>query len=202
MNGRSHILLASAVVLLVGGGGALAIDRLVPTPSESHAPASASIGGPFTLVAGGGKTVTDASFRGKWMLVYFGYTFCPDACPTTLTNMSLALRKLGPLADRIAPLFISVDPKRDTPKVMANYVKSFDPRILGLTGTPDEVAAAARAYHVYYAVEKGGGADYVVDHSSYVYVMNPEGKFVKFFAGSTPGDQMAALLAPLLQPNS
>ena len=103
-----------------------------------------TIGGPFTLSTPDGTTVTDQTYRGKWLLVYFGYTFCPNSCPTTLLEVATALEKLGLDAAQVQPLFITVDPQRDTPKVMQQYTQSFDPRIVGLTGTPQQIAAAAQ----------------------------------------------------------
>src|SRR5689334_12038349 len=111
---------------------------------------ASAVGGPFTLSTLDGRIVTDQTYRGKWVLVYFGYTFCPSSCPTTLLAVSMALKKLGPDAAQVRPLFISVDPERDTPKVMQQYIESFDPRIVGLTGTPQQIAAAAHEYGAYY----------------------------------------------------
>lgn len=163
-------------------------SRMAPSPA-------AQVGGPFTLTDQTGKTVTDADFRGRHMLIYFGYTFCPDVCPTELATMARALDALGPPADRVAPLFISVDPRRDTVAHMADYVALFHPKLVGLTGTPEQVAAAAKAYRVYYA--KAGdtsGDDYLMDHSSFIYWMGPDGKFVAVFPAGTTSDEMAEKL--------
>jgi protein SCO1 len=182
---RALIVTAFAIAML-GVGLAFAVSRWDVVTS------SPSIGGPFTLNTSDGGTVTDKTYRGKWLIVYFGYTFCPDACPTTLTNISGALEQLGPLAARVQPIFISVDPKRDTPRVMAEYMKSFDPRIVGLTGTPEETAAAAAQYHVvYYASSNADDDDYVVDHSSLIYVMSPQGKFLGSVVGNTESGRLA-----------
>lgn len=139
-----------------------------------------AIGGPFTLENGDGQTVTPASFRGEYMLVYFGYTYCPDVCPTTLNEVAAALDKLGPKAKRIQPLFITVDPARDTPAALKQYTSAFSPRLMGLTGTPEEIAQAEREYHVYAAkhVVGPGPNDYTMDHSSVLYLMGPDGRFV------------------------
>lgn len=163
-----------------------------------------AIGGPFTLTAADGSTVTDRTYRGKIMLVYFGYTDCPDACPTALNEISDALAELGPLADHVQPLFITIDPRRDTREVMATYVKAFDSRIIGLTGTPAEIAAAAKAYRVYYAPYKTPDAPdgYLMDHTSVVYVMNEEGRFVASFTHETPAAQMAERLRKLISKTS
>ncbi len=156
-----------------------------------------AIGGPFTLEDGAGKPVTDASFRGKYMLVYFGYTFCPDVCPTTLNDVAQALDKLGGKADRVTPVFITVDPARDTPAVVRQYAAAFSPRLQGLTGTPEQIAAVAHEYRVYYAVHRTGPnpGDYTMDHSSVLYVMDPAGRFVGIVAADDGPDKMAAELA-------
>src|SRR5260221_13992344 len=171
------------------------ITNRVPEQTSSS---SAQIGGPFTLVAADGKTVTDQTYRGKWLLIYFGYTFCPDACPTALNNMSIALDKLGAEANKVQPLFITVDPKRDPPQAMADYLKSFDPRIVGLTGSQAQTDSVAKAYRVYVALQKTDGDDYLVDHNAYIYVTNPQGKFVNVVAGDVAGDQMADRLRRMM----
>jgi protein SCO1 len=167
----------------------------------ARATASAlTVGGPFTLSTLDGRIVTDQTYRGKWLLVYFGYTFCPSSCPTTLLAVSMALKKLGPDAAQVRPLFISVDPERDTPKVMQQYIESFDPRIVGLTGTPQQIAAAAHEYGAYYVRHSIGPGpnDYVVDHSTYLYVMDPRGRFVRAFDPDASGDQIADVLHTLV----
>jgi protein SCO1 len=159
------------------------------------------IGGPFTLTDGDGRTVTDRDLRGHYLLVYFGYTYCPDVCPTTLTSLAGALDKLGPRADLLQPVFITVDPARDTPKVMKDYTAAFGPRFLGLTGTPEQIATAAREYRVYYAVHRDADAKanaYTVDHSSLVYLMDPDGRFVAPIRADAGADQMAGDIAKYL----
>lgn len=121
------------------------------TAGGASVPAGISIGGPFHLTDDKGHVVTDATHRGRWMLVFFGYTNCPDECPLTLQKMAAALGKLGPLADKVAPLFVTVDPARDTPARLASYLANFDPSIIGLTGTDAQIAEAAKAYRVYYS---------------------------------------------------
>ena len=155
---------------------------------------AAAIGGPFTLQDGSSRTVTDQSFRGKYMLVYFGYTFCPDVCPTTLNDVAQALDKLGGKADRVQPLFITVDPARDTAPVMQKYTEAFSPRITGLTGTAGQIAAVAREYRVYYAPHKTGPnpGDYTMDHSSILYLMGPNGRFIGVIRADEGADQIAA----------
>lgn len=157
---------------------------------------NAAIGGPFTLIATNGEIVADQTYRGKWLVIFFGYTFCPDVCPTALSNMTVAIETLGPDAAKLQPLFITVDPERDTRDVLTEYLKSFDPRILGLTGTRAQVNNVLKQYRVYVALQKSeaGDKDYLVSHSGYIYLMNPEGKFVKVIQGSEDGEKIAAWL--------
>ena len=127
---------------------------------------AAAIGGPFALQTIYGTTVTDRTYRGKWMVIYFGYTRCPDACPTALSNLGVAAEKLSKTADKITPLFISVDPERDTRQVVSAYLDSFDRRIVGLTGSRIQIEAVTKAYRVFVEAHKEQGDDYIVDHSA------------------------------------
>ena len=192
-----HLCIVRPLILL----SVLFASRLIMSEPPTRAATSpVTIGGPFTLSTPDGTTVTDQTYRGKWLLVYFGYTFCPNSCPTTLLEVATALKKLGPDAAQVQPLFITVDPQRDTPEVMRQYTQSFDPRIVGLTGTPQQIAAAAQeygAYHVRHRTGPGTG-DYVMDHSTYLYVMDPQGKFVRVFDTGTSGDQIADALRELI----
>ena len=159
-----------------------------------------TVGGSFALTASDGTAVTDQTYRGKWLLVYFGYTSCPDTCPMTLNEIATALEKLGTDAAKMQSLFITVDPQRDTRKVLEQYTQSFDPRIVGLTGSPQQVDAVTQEYGAYAVRHKtgAGSEDYVMDHSTYLYVMDPEGKFVRAFDADTPGDRIADALRELL----
>ena len=181
---------AFVVVLAIGAGGWLLL-------SHDAVPTVGGIGGAFALTDGAGQTVTDRSLRGRYLLVYFGYTFCPDVCPTTLTAVAGALDKLGKQAERVQPLFITVDPARDTPKVIAAYTAAFSPRILGLTGTEQQIAAVAREYRVYYAKRRtvAGAGDYTMDHSSILYLMAPDGHFIAPIAADDTAARMAADIA-------
>ena len=174
-------------------GIAIATALVLSQPLIRAANSPVTIGGPFTLTSPDGTPVTELTYRGKWLLVFFGYTSCPDTCPTALLEIAAALTRLGPEADMLQPLFITVDPLRDTAAVMVNYTRSFDSRIVGLTGTPQQIAAVAQDYGVYYAPRKSGPSadDYVMDHSTYLYLMDPEGKFVRGFDADTPGDRIA-----------
>ncbi len=155
-------------------------------------PGGVSVGGPFALTDDHGQAVTDATYRGRWMLVYFGYSFCPDVCPTELQTVSATLDKLGPAAAKLVPLFITIDPSRDTPAALAEYVKLFDPRLIGLTGTEQQIATVAREYRVYYARANGKDpSSYLMDHSSFVYLMGPDGKFQALFHQGTTPDELA-----------
>ncbi|WP_085034382.1 SCO family protein [Ensifer aridi] len=159
-----------------------------------------TIGGPFSLIAPDGTTVTDTSFRGKWMLVFFGYTHCPDTCPTTLSEIALALDRLGPDAAKVQPVFITVDPERDTPDVIGKYAGAIDRRILGLSGSQQQIAAVAQEYGAYSErhPSEGDPDDYVVHHSTYIYVMDPQGRFVRGLEAGTSGDAIADTLRRLM----
>jgi protein SCO1/2 len=159
---------------------------------------ASAIGGSFRLTDQNGKTVTDADLKGKWSLVYFGYTHCPDACPTALNDISIALEDLGTKRDAVRPVFITVDPERDTPDALKAYVTSFDAPILALTGTPEQVAQAAKGYRVYYAKHPEAGGEYSMDHSSVIYVMDPQGRFTASFTHESTPEQIAERLKKLL----
>jgi protein SCO1/2 len=178
-------------VMMPGGGAVMRQVQTMAVPA---------IGGPFTLVDDTGKTRSDAEFRGHYMLVYFGYTHCPDACPTALQDMADALAKLEPAtASKIVPIFISIDPERDTVQYLKGYAEQFDPRFVALTGAPDQVAAAAKAYRVYYR-KANDKPDYIMDHTSIIYLMDRDGKFVTHFTHETSPDQMADALRKHLAP--
>ncbi|MFM7347297.1 MAG: SCO family protein [Tagaea sp.] len=162
--------------------------------------AGSSIGGPFELVDQTGAARRDAEFRGRYMLIYFGFTYCPDACPTALLAMAEALDRIGPSADRIQPIFISVDPERDTPEQLAGYVAAVDPRLVGLTGSPAQIASAARAYRVFYRkAAPASTTEYLVDHTSLVYLMGPDGRFLAHFSHETSPDRMAETLRRIVR---
>jgi protein SCO1/2 len=151
----------------------------------------ADVGGPFTLVDQDGKTRTDGDFRGRSMLIYFGYSFCPDVCPTTLQEMSDALGKIGPRRSRVVPVFITVDPARDTARVLKDYMKGFGPDFVGLTGSAQQVGQAARAYHVYIRRHPLPGGGYSMDHSGVIYLMGPDGRFETYYEDEIGPDKMA-----------
>ena len=191
---RRPILIFSLIVLALAAGlGAYAVfNRHLPGMTSTG---TALVGGPFTLTDHTGKRVTEKDFLGRHMLVFFGFTYCPDICPTELQVMTAALDMMGPDGEKIQPVFITVDPERDTPEVMKAYVENFGPRLVGLTGSPEEIAAAAKAYRVYYAKSaKAGSDEYLMDHSSIVYLMAPNGQFVMHFTYTTDAAKLANAL--------
>jgi cytochrome oxidase Cu insertion factor (SCO1/SenC/PrrC family) len=181
-------LAAMAAVAVILVGGLLWLRAPV---------AEMTIGGPFTLVDSAGHNVTDRNFRGKYMLVYFGYTTCPDVCPTTLADVASALDTLGARAAEVQPVFITVDPARDTPAVVGAYAANFGPRWVGLTGSADQVATAAHEYRVYYAKHRTGDGplDYTMDHSSILYLIGPDGRFIAPVPADAPPAAMAGDIA-------
>jgi protein SCO1/2 len=191
---RSPALLLSVLVVLSAAlGGFLwylgdlraAGPRVVEVQTGTVA-----IGGPFSLIDQNGMRRTEKDFGGKPILVFFGYTYCPDVCPTTLSLMSAALERLGPDAKRLTPVMITVDPKRDTPATLKAYLASFGPEFVGLTGSDDEIAAAAKAYKVYYRPANTETGE-VLDHSSIIYLMDGKGGFLAHYTIETPPDEMA-----------
>jgi protein SCO1/2 len=188
--------------------GGLAAFTLFPAARERLLPSinvrsvgQALVGGPFTLTDHTGKRVTDQDFRGKFVLMFFGFTNCPDVCPTALQVMAAALDKLGPNAERITPVLVSVDPEHDTPSVLAAYVASFHPRLVGLTGSQSEIDAIAKAYRVYVkkVPDPKSTAGYTMDHSSIIYVLGPDGSYRMHFTHATSPDVMAGRLSGMLQ---
>jgi protein SCO1/2 len=176
-----------SVVLLVNG-------RL----SVPAVPQVAAIGGPFSLTDQDGRTVTDRDLKGHPFLVFFGFTHCPDICPTTLFDVSEVLRALGPDADRVRALFITVDPERDTAKTLKDYLSSFDPHLLALTGDPADIAAVAKAYRVYFKKVPLADGGYTMDHTAIVYLMSKEGRFLAPFSLKRTTEAAAADLRKYL----
>lgn len=201
---RAKPIVSVVVGLLIGGGAALlafpeARDKLF-APSGPTTSGQALIGGPFTLTDQNGKKVSDKDFQGRYTLVFFGFTHCPDICPAGLQLIAAALDKIGDKANNITPIFVSVDPERDTPEVLAAYVKNFSDRIVGLTGTPAEIAAVAKAYRVFYekTPNERSPAEYGMNHTSIIYLMGPDGAYVAHFTPMTSVEQMSEKLSKLL----
>ncbi|WP_051334626.1 SCO family protein [Bradyrhizobium sp. Ai1a-2] len=158
------------------------------------------VGGPFELVDHTGRIRTERDFRGRLMLVYFGFTYCPDVCPTDLQAIGLAMDRLGSDADNVQPLFITVDPERDTRQHLAEYVPLFHPRLIGLTGSLEAIRKAADAYKVYSAKVPLGKdqGDYTVDHTAFIYLMDRDGGYLGFFPPGTSADRMVEIIRPHL----
>ena len=153
------------------------------------------IGGPFALVDHTGKPRTDADFRGKLLVVYFGYTYCPDICPADLLAISQALDRLGSAAQQVQPIFITVDPERDTVEHLADYVSAFHQSLVGLTGTPDAIRKVATAYKAYYAkVESDDRKNYVVDHTAFIYLVGKEGQYLGFLPPSSTPERLGEVI--------
>jgi protein SCO1/2 len=191
---RGRLLTVIVAGFLIGAIGGAAMLALTESRTERAVATSgkALIGGPFALTDQNGKTVTDQDFRGRFMLVFFGFTHCPDICPAELQVMSQSLDALGPKAEEVVPIFITLDPERDTPEVMGAYVKNFGPRVMGLTGSPESIATAAKAYRIAYSKfqQDPASSDYSIDHSALVYLMGKDGEYVTHFAYGTPPDKM------------
>ena len=191
---RRPILILAVAVLVAAA--ALAAFAFLGLPQQNGTGTGrALVGGPFSLTDHTGRRVTEKDFLGRYMLVFFGYTYCPDVCPTELQVMTAALDELKEAGDAIVPVFITVDPERDTPDTVRAYVENFSPRLVGLSGTLEEIAAVAKAYRVYYARSgEGKSEDYLMDHSSIIYLMGPDGTLVRHFGYTTDARQLAAEL--------
>jgi len=182
------LVLCTAIILLVTSGGR-------PTPTL---PQVAAIGGPFSLTDQNGRTVTEEDFKGRPFLVFFGFTHCPDICPTTMFEISEIIKKLGPDADRVRALFITVDPERDKPAALKDYLSSFDPRISAVTGDEAAIAAVAKAYRAYFKRVPLADGGYTMDHTAIIYLMGKDGRFVIPFSLKRTTDAAAAELRKYL----
>lgn len=195
-----HLALALAFALLfavVGSGMVRAQESARRSASElmdvlmwNREP----VGGPFSLTDHSGETRSDTDFRGKMLLVYFGFTYCPDICPTDLVEISRTLDQLGAAGEIIQPLFVTLDPERDTPSHLAEYVPLFHPRLIGLTGSTEAIRQAADAYKVFYRKVETGVGDYTVDHSAYIYLLDTGGRYLGFFPPNTPAERMLTII--------
>jgi protein SCO1/2 len=184
--------MAMALILVIGGVIGLSIVWRGGGLAGSETNGRVSIGGPFSLLDQHGERVTEKDFAGRFMLIYFGYTYCPDFCPLSLSAMTEALDLLDPVeADQVTPVFISVDPARDTVEALADYAPHFHPRLVALTGSDDEVKAAAKAYRVYYAIPAKEDDSYAVDHSTFIYLMGPDGAYRAHFSHNTTPEEIA-----------
>ncbi len=200
MRRYSLIAIAAAAVAVA----AVAAWHLTPMPGggeEASTQAPVKIGGPFEMTAHTGESVTERSFDGKFRLIFFGYTFCPDVCPTTLNSVALTLDALGDNAAAVQALFITVDPARDTPEVLAEYTAAFHPDILGLSGSPEQTTAIAKSYKAYFARVEDGDNDpeaYLMDHTVFIYLMGRDGEFLSLFSYPADPQDMATKIAAFL----
>jgi cytochrome oxidase Cu insertion factor (SCO1/SenC/PrrC family) len=191
---------ALTAVLLVGARGSVAAAEDAATPSAAelmdalmwnHGP----IGGPFDLIDQNGRRRTDAEFRGKLLILYFGYTYCPDVCPTDLMAISSAIHSLGPAGNNVQPIFITVDPQRDTVEHLRGYASMFHPRLIGLTGSEHDIRTLALAYKVYYEkIAAEPGEPYAIYHTGFIYLVDRDGKYLGFFPPGTPPDRMVEII--------
>ena len=196
---RRSIIIGITANLLLADAGWLAWAQ---TPEETSAARlmddlmwnRGPIGGPFALIDQAGKPRTDEDFRGKLLLIYFGYSYCPDVCPTDLQQVGLAIDQLGAAGGAVQPIFITLDPERDTAAHLAEYVPLFYSRLIGLTGSTEQIRRVASAYKVYYAKYPPGSPDYVIDHSSFIYLVDENGKYIGFFPSGTTADRMIEII--------
>jgi len=199
-----------AAVLLVGLGGWLFFSRSAPAPEDPRAGAArlmnelmsgkAAVGGPFTLTDSGGSSRSLADFRGKLVLLYFGFMSCPDVCPTDLLAIGKAIESLGAQGDQVQPLFITLDPERDKVAALRGYATSFHPRFIALTGSEAEVRRVATSYKVFFEkVQLPGAASYSIDHAAFTFVLDRDGRYVAFLPPGTPPERMAAMVREQLQ---
>ena len=190
------LILAAGLAVIVG----LGLGFLIPVSKPDLEVSQSIIGGPFEMVNHLGETVTQESFKGRHMLVYFGYTFCPDVCPTELQSMTVALNDMGEEADAITPVFVTIDPARDDVAAVRDYIVFFHPRLVGLTGTPEQVEAMTDAFGVFYARARDTGetTDYLMDHSSLIFLMDEDGRYVTHIRANTSPEAMARQLRDAL----
>jgi protein SCO1/2 len=197
---RYIIVLAAAVLAgLLGWGAGLILQR--STPSSQPLPVAVPAIKHFSLVDQNGQPVNQTSYQGKWVLLFFGFIRCPDVCPTSMIYASDLLKELGPVADKLQVVFVTVDPERDTPLALKDYLANFDPRITGLTGTPQQVAAAAETFGVHFAKRAlDGQDDYTMDHSTAFYLVDPQGGFRRAYNLQRGADEMTAAIRAAITP--
>lgn len=181
-------------------GSFVGADMPAPSAGGVQLPQGLVLGGPFSMVDHTGRAVTQADYAGRNLLVYFGFTYCPDVCPTELGTIAAALDEMGTLGEQVTPMLITIDPERDTPEALADYVSRFHPRMVGLTGSAEQVAAAARAYRVFYAkVERPEMSAYLMDHSSFIYLVGPDGRVRTLFRPESTPEAIAQSVSAYLR---
>ncbi|MEO0618953.1 MAG: SCO family protein [Pseudomonadota bacterium] len=204
MSIRIVAIILSAFV--VGAGGALLLNSTstgsaITSSGATKTTGKALIGGPFRMVSHKGEAVTHKTLEGRHTLMFFGFTHCPDICPASLQVTSEALELLGDTAKDVQPVFVTVDPGRDTPEVLKSYLEDFDDRIIGLTGTEAQTNTIAKAYRIYHAkvADPNSEGGYTVDHSAYLYLMSPQGAYIKHFPPAVQAEELAAGLKAALR---
>lgn len=197
MSKRSLIIIALVAVIGLGAGAALFWRAETPAGAASG---QADVGGPFELINQDGQPVDQSILEGRWSVVFFGFTYCPDICPSTLQAVAAAQEQLGPRAADLQTVFISVDPERDTPEQLKTYLslEAFPDGVVGLTGSPEQIEQVAKSYYVYYR-KSGEGPDYTIDHSTAAYLMDPQGRFNRVLAYGLSPDEMARLIRTAMQ---
>ena len=194
------LLFAAAAGLVLAGLLVHAQQTQITAPSDLLPVTEDAFGGPFTLTDHTGKKVTDKDFTGKYRLIYFGFTYCPAICPTELAKISSALKILGDAGKDIQPIFITIDPERDTAEAMGKYVAMFHPSLVGLTGTPEQIKKVARDYKIYFAkVQDESMSDYTMDHSSFIYFMAPDDRLLRIFRMEDSAQDMADIIRRLMK---
>ena len=191
LRNRQALIPYLLLVAALAGGVLWYESNQVPGLGRVVTTGQADVGGPFQLTDQHGKRVSEQDFRGRYMLIYFGYSFCPDVCPTTLAVMAQALEKAGDRARRVTPVFITIDPERDTPQVLDDYMKAFGPSFVGLTGSVAEIKDVEKKFRVYAAKKPLEGGNYGMDHSSVIYLMGPNGKMISFYDEAVSPDDLA-----------
>ncbi|MES2255917.1 MAG: SCO family protein [Pseudomonadota bacterium] len=194
LKSKNALLILLLVVATAFGGFLWLKGDQVPQLGRNMVTGQIAVGGPYALTDQDGKPRASTDFAGKYQLIYFGYTFCPDVCPTTLALMAATLDRLGADKDRIAPVFITIDPERDTPDAIKKYVAAFGPQFIGLTGTPDQIAKVEKEFRVYAKKGPVENGTYAMDHSSVMYLMGPDGKLVSFYDEATTPEDLAQQL--------
>ena len=193
--GSLALFLTGAYVLVTGSE-----QKTTSVSSKTSSVAGIKIGGPYTLTDHTGKKVTDKDYQDKYKLIYFGFTYCPAVCPTELQKLSSALKKLGPVSESIHPVFITVDPERDTVDVMNTYVSHYHPDLIGLTGTPAQIKNVLKSYKIYAAkVQDEDASDYTMDHSSFIYLMSPDDSLIKIFRTQDTAEYIASSTRDLIK---
>jgi protein SCO1/2 len=186
-------ILASSAALLLAAVVVLTLLPRLQSPPQVQSTGKALVGGPFTMVDHTGKTVTQDDYKGRMMLMYFGFTYCPDVCPTRLLTLTKVLKLLENDLDKVQPIFVTIDPERDTVDTMAQYVDHFHPNFVGLTGTTEQVADMAGAYKVaFYKVRDEKLSSYLMDHTDIIYLMSGENEYLAHFSANSTAEEIAA----------